>query len=48
MALLALFPVLASDEVYSVLVIATASTAVLTPILGVQKMLPTTAYLVFG
>lgn len=48
MAQLMRFLVLASDELYSVLVVATASTAVLMPILGVQKMLPITAYLVFG
>lgn len=48
MALLTPFRVLASDEAYSVLVVATASTAVLMPILGVQKMLSITAYLVFG
>ena len=48
MTLLPPFLVLASDEVYSVLVVATASTAVLMPILGVQRVLPITAYLVFG
>jgi hypothetical protein len=37
-----------ADEVYPGLVVATASTAVLIPILQAQQMLPITAYLVFG
>jgi hypothetical protein len=48
MALFTRFRVLTPDETYSGLVAATASTAVLIPILQSQKMLPISAYLAFG
>jgi hypothetical protein len=48
MTLFTRFRVFTSDEVYSGLVVATASAAVLIPILEAQKMLPISAYLVFG